>query len=113
MSWEEKHPDNGLAKSWIRRAQTYDGAFSSSKSRYKDNSIDIPKIDPSIPILIIQGTDDKVVPWQATQLLFQEMKEAGDRVQLHLVQGGNHGLTGKYANGRDEYINQWLQQIYQ
>lgn len=45
------------------------------------------------PVLIVQGTADRIVPPAQSEELARRLRQAGDPVRLVLVSGGQHGLT--------------------
>lgn len=47
------------------------------------------------PVLIMQGTDDPIVPVSQARLFRNALEEAGDKVHMYLVPGGHHSMGGK------------------
>ena len=43
------------------------------------------------PFLIVHGTEDCLVPWQQSQLLFDALRGAGGDVTLQIIPGAQHG----------------------
>lgn len=50
----------------------------------------IERMSPTVPVLLIQGTDDKLVSVQGTRAYERQLCKAGKTVFLHLVPGGSH-----------------------
>lgn len=73
---------------------------------YQRESPDISKI--KAPVLILQGTGDKVVPWQTVQDFVKDMKSAGKKIRLVLYPGGDHALTKKYTKDAIYEENTWF-----
>jgi dipeptidyl aminopeptidase/acylaminoacyl peptidase len=59
------------------------------------------------PILIVQGTADEEVPLHTTLSEVRRLREAGDRVDLRLVEGGDHEAS-LFGPGRLEGIHDWV-----
>lgn len=68
MKWANKNENNSqLADGFIQEGLDAYGTFNPNKKGYKQNSLDVANI--GAPTLLLQGTGDKNVPWQATQIL--------------------------------------------
>ncbi|SDX51209.1 Prolyl oligopeptidase family protein [Marininema mesophilum] len=61
-----------------------------------------------VPVLILHGLKDPVVPVEQSQQLVAKLKKLGYENRLVLVPGGNHYLTNK-TSIRDREILQWFQ----
>jgi acetyl esterase/lipase len=67
---------------------------------YRGQPVDTPPDDSAVdyvrpgapPFLIVQGTDDEVIPFQQSAELAQHLEAAGDAVQFVLVEHGPHDL---------------------
>ncbi len=46
-----------------------------------------------MPVLVLQGADDKVVPPSQAQLLVDSMRAAGAPVEHHVYDGEGHGFS--------------------
>lgn len=106
--WAQKNEKSStMAKKWVQAAiNSGYGKFEPDKKVYTQNSIDPSKI--GAPVLLLQGTADKDVPWQSVQTFYQELKKDGKTAQLKLFQGGNHGLTGKYHVAAGKAAHVWF-----
>lgn len=63
------------------------------------------------PMLIVHGDADRVVPVEHAQVLEAALKKAGVPVELQVVKGGNHGVSGaggKAAVRADAYMRKRL-----
>jgi dipeptidyl aminopeptidase/acylaminoacyl peptidase len=49
--------------------------------------------DTSVPVLLLQGADDKVVPPAQAQLLVDSLRAAGGTVEHHVYEGEGHGFS--------------------
>ncbi|WP_275956386.1 alpha/beta fold hydrolase [Nonomuraea sediminis] len=56
-----------------------------------DFTVELPKID--IPVLVVHGEDDQIVPIAASAL---RMAELLPQARLKVVPGAPHGLVGAY-----------------
>ncbi|GAA5821606.1 hypothetical protein JCM11251_000931 [Rhodosporidiobolus azoricus] len=54
----------------------------------------------SAPLLLLQGTMDKVVPPAQSELMAERIKAAGGKVRLDLYEGESHGWRGREAKER-------------
>jgi len=66
-----------------------------------------------VPLLVLQGDDDKVVPPRQAELLVDAVRAAGGHVDHHLYFGEGHGWS-KIETVQDElertlaFLNQWV-----
>jgi len=64
----------------------------------------ITKDDP--PFLIMHGDEDMTVPMNQSQLLYEGLRDAGVKVNLHIVEGAGHGFSGPDVDRRvDEFFD--------
>jgi dipeptidyl aminopeptidase/acylaminoacyl peptidase len=49
--------------------------------------------DLTVPVLVLQGADDKVVPPAQAQLLVDAVRAAGGTVEQHVYDGEGHGFS--------------------
>jgi dipeptidyl aminopeptidase/acylaminoacyl peptidase len=47
----------------------------------------------SVPVLLIHGKDDIVVPYQQTELMYNALTKAGKPVELKVLNGEDHWLS--------------------
>ena len=71
-----------------------------------DFRLDLPKID--VPTLIIQGTADRILPYESTGLRLQPLIEGSGMVVLD---GAPHGLPWAYADEVNEAVLAFLEQL--
>ncbi len=70
----------------------------------------------TVPILVLQGDDDKVVPPQQAQLLVDAVRAAGGHVDYHLYVGEGHGWS-KIETVQDElertlaFLDRWVLRV--
>ena len=69
------------------------GTIACVRTWYTDFRADLPKID--IPVLIIQGTHDRVLPIEATGVRTHEMIKDSEFIR---VEGAGHGLCWTHAD---------------
>lgn len=64
------------------------------------------------PFLLIHGTDDRLVPFEQSQRMFEKMRAAGASCELYAVKGGGHGLRwwdhDKRLSGYKHVMVEWL-----
>lgn len=52
------------------------------------------------PLLLLQGTDDKVVPQSQAETMLDEVKKNGVTCEMLLFEGEGHGFRGRDARKR-------------
>jgi dipeptidyl aminopeptidase/acylaminoacyl peptidase len=67
------------------------GVLPADASRYRDRSPVTHAADISVPLLVLQGSDDKVVPPAQAELLVDAMRRADRTVEYELYAGEGHG----------------------
>ncbi len=67
------------------------GVLPHDAARYRDRSPVTHAAEISVPLLVLQGTDDKAVPAPQAQALVDAMRSAGRSVEFHLYEGEGHG----------------------
>ncbi|MPM33254.1 hypothetical protein SDC9_79824 [bioreactor metagenome] len=72
----------------------------------------ITAAQPTVPILIMHGTDDVMVPYRQSVELFNCLKEHGQDAELYLLRGANHGggcfWTSEVLSIVDRFIRRHL-----
>jgi dipeptidyl aminopeptidase/acylaminoacyl peptidase len=81
------------------------GELPEHAARYRERSPVTRAGDVAVPVLVLQGADDKVVPPAQAQLLVDTMRAAGAPVEHHVYEGEGHGW------GREETIVDSLELI--
>jgi predicted esterase len=46
-----------------------------------------------IPIYIVHGTEDEILPYKYTAEFEKKLKEAGNKGRLYTIEGGLHSIT--------------------
>ena len=93
-TWEQENKyDVNWFSFYYSSIEAY-GQFDPNDETFKRQSVPYEKI--KAPTLLIHGTSDQTVPWQATQFLYTKMIANHQDVTLKLIEGGNHGLTNKW-----------------
>jgi dipeptidyl aminopeptidase/acylaminoacyl peptidase len=67
------------------------GVLPQEAARYHDRSPLTHAPDIAVPLLVLQGADDKVVPPAQAELLVSAMRNAGRTVEYQLYEGEGHG----------------------
>ncbi|HLM19445.1 MAG TPA: S9 family peptidase, partial [Acidimicrobiia bacterium] len=78
------------------------GTLPEHADRYEARSPVTRAHDIAIPVLVLQGADDKVVPPAQAQLFVDSMRAAGGTVEQHVYEGEGHGFS-KEATIVDSY----------
>jgi dipeptidyl aminopeptidase/acylaminoacyl peptidase len=69
------------------------GTLPAHSDRYTARSPVTRAGEISVPVLVLQGADDKVVPPAQAQLLVDSMRAAGGTVEQHVYEGEGHGFS--------------------
>ena len=69
----------------------------------------------AVPVLVLQGADDKVVPPAQAQLLVDSMRAAGGTVEQHVYDGEGHGFSKEATivdsfERIDAFLTRWVVQ---
>lgn len=104
-AWYKEHLDNSTYKNYFTYMEKAFGPYNPSKSPYIKESIDYKKIN--VPVLLIQGKKDEIIPWQTVKRFSDNMKADGKDVTLKLVPDGDHALTNKQTELMDT-IQMWF-----
>src|SRR4029077_824174 len=69
------------------------GTLPEHADRYRARSPVTHARDIGVPVLVLQGADDRVVPPSQAQLLVDSMRAAGATVEYHVYDGEGHGFS--------------------
>ena len=69
------------------------GTLPEYAERYRDRSPATRAQEITVPVLVLQGADDKVVSPSQAQLLVDSMRAAGAPVEHHVYDGEGHGFS--------------------
>ncbi len=69
------------------------GTLPEHADRYEARSPVARARDLTVPVLVLQGADDKVVPPSQAQLLVDAVRAAGGTVEQHVYDGEGHGFS--------------------
>jgi dipeptidyl aminopeptidase/acylaminoacyl peptidase len=69
------------------------GPLPEHADRYEARSPVTRAREIAVPVLLLQGADDKVVPPSQAQLLVDSMRAAGGTVEHHVYEGEGHGFS--------------------
>ncbi len=69
------------------------GTLPEHADRYRERSPVTRAHDITVPVLVLQGADDKVVPPSQAQRLVDAMRAAGAPVEHHVYEGEGHGFS--------------------
>ena len=69
------------------------GTLPEHADRYRDRSPATRAGEITVPVLMLQGADDKVVPPSQAQAFVDSMRAAGAPVEYHVYEGEGHGFS--------------------
>ncbi|BGP26975.1 peptidase S9 prolyl oligopeptidase active site domain protein [Rhodotorula toruloides] len=69
-------------------------------TNYHDRSPIFKASQITAPLLLLQGTDDKVVPQSQAETMLEEVKKNGSTCEMILFEGEGHGFRGRDARKR-------------
>lgn len=89
-------------RSYVREWHNFDSNSYSMKywQRYTGDDSQLDDISPlkqvsaiTVPVLLIHGKDDTVVPFNQSELIYNSMKKAGKPVEMVIMAGEDHWLS--------------------
>jgi dipeptidyl aminopeptidase/acylaminoacyl peptidase len=89
------------------------GTLPEHADRYEARSPVAHARDIAVPVLVLQGADDKVVPAAQAQLLVDSMRAAGGTVEQHVYDGEGHGFSKEATivdsfERIDAFLTRWV-----
>ena len=64
-----------------------------------------------VPVLIVHGDADDVVPYQQSTALLAALKQAGSKAELITLPGGRHGFPEQQGQVVWPQVFRWLKKI--
>ncbi|GEM_PF-7001050 len=65
-----------------------------------------------LPVLILHGSEDRVVPIRSVEIFAQAMQKAGNRCMLKKYEGAGHGFFNfRRRGGNNPYYKQTLEEM--
>jgi dipeptidyl aminopeptidase/acylaminoacyl peptidase len=91
------------------------GTLPEHADRYEARSPVTHARDIAVPVLVLQGADDKVVPRAQAQLLVDSMRGAGGTVEFHVYDDEGHGFSHEATivdsfERIDAFLTRWVRQ---
>jgi dipeptidyl aminopeptidase/acylaminoacyl peptidase len=91
------------------------GSLPEHADRYEARSPVFRAREIAVPVLVLQGADDKVVPPAQAQRLVDSMRGAGRTVEQHVYDGEGHGFSQEATivdsyERIDRFLNRWVVQ---
>ncbi len=89
------------------------GTLPRNAGRYRDRSPVTHAADITVPVLMLQGADDKVVPPAQARHMVDAMRAAGTPVEYHEYEREGHGFTrvetiADALERTDEFLTRWV-----
>ncbi len=89
------------------------GTLPRNAGRYRDRSPVTHAADITVPVLMLQGADDKVVPPAQARHMVDAMRAAGTPVEYHEYEREGHGFTRVETivdalTRTDEFLTRWV-----
>jgi dipeptidyl aminopeptidase/acylaminoacyl peptidase len=89
------------------------GTLPEHADRYEARSPVTHAREIEVPVLVLQGADDKVVPPAQAQLLVDSMRAAGGTVEQHVYEGEGHGFSQEATiidsfERIDAFLTRWV-----
>ena len=89
------------------------GTLPDRADRYRDRSPVTRARDISVPVLVLQGADDKVVPRSQAQMFVDSVRATGATVEHHVYDGEGHGFSNVESivdsfTRIDEFLARWV-----
>ncbi len=89
------------------------GVLPGDAARYRARSPVAHAARMAVPVLVHQGTDDKVVPRAQADAMVDAMRDAGAQVEYHLYEGEGHGFRNPVSvsaelERTDAFLRKWV-----
>jgi dipeptidyl aminopeptidase/acylaminoacyl peptidase len=89
------------------------GELPEHAARYRDRSPVTYARDTSVPVLVLQGDADKVVPKAQADLMVDAMRAGGATVEYHVYEGEGHGWSrpetiGDELTRAEHFLAEWV-----
>lgn len=105
LTWEPATKPGSASATWVGKRGT-DTAFLQSLSPFYSVS------GRKIPVLFIHGDQDRTVPVEQSQKLYQKLKQLDYLTELYVVKDGKHGNFGAVETPKmDQKMLEFLAQI--
>jgi fermentation-respiration switch protein FrsA (DUF1100 family) len=89
-------PTNASPGTWVYSLEQSYGTVSTNPSFWNSISANGYVRDISGPIQIHHSTTDEEVPWEFSQMLYDEMLQANKVVEFYSYEGDNHNISGNF-----------------
>lgn len=86
LTWEPARKIDGASAAWLGDKINNEKFIKTlSPVNYVSKEVQ------GIPVLFVHGKNDKTVPIQQAEILYQKLKQNGNDAELHIVENGKHG----------------------
>jgi dipeptidyl aminopeptidase/acylaminoacyl peptidase len=100
--------------SWVYSLEQTHGSVETNPEFWRSISANGYLRDLNGPIQIHHGTADADVPWQFSEMLYNEMLEANQVAELYTYEGDNHNISNYFSTAMQrtiEFFDRYLKQI--
>ena len=66
---------------------------------------EVPDVGLAVPVLLIQGDGDPIIPLATTRSLFERLCDGGATAEIQVIEGGSHADV--VDTGRSGYLS-WM-----
>ena len=97
-------PTSPSRGSWVYSLQQSYGSVESNPEFWNSISANAYVGEINRPIQLHHGTADHDVPWEFSQMLYDEMLEANQTVEFYTYQGDNHNISNYFTQAMQRTI---------
>jgi dipeptidyl aminopeptidase/acylaminoacyl peptidase len=83
--------------SWVDSLEQAYGSVETNPGFWKSISANGYLQDLNAPIQLHHSDTDEEVPWQFSQILYEELQQANKAVEFYTYQGDNHNISGNFS----------------
>jgi dipeptidyl aminopeptidase/acylaminoacyl peptidase len=90
-------PSNAAPGSWVYSLEQAYGSVETNPQFWNSISANAYLRDLNAPIQLHHGTGDHDVPWEFSQMLYDEMQQANKTVEFYTYDGDNHNISNSFS----------------
>ena len=103
---------NASPGSWVYSLEQLHGSADENPDFWNSISANGYLRDLNGPIQLHHGTEDHDVPWEFSQMLYDEMLEANQGVEFYTYEGDNHNISNSFSQAMErtiEFFDRYLE----